>query len=96
MSPSSRIRPPRTPQSVVRRSAAVRQRMRQANWPLPNLGQHAVMPSCHIMYSLCVPSSPEEDDGSGGEVGDQRQPQQQGEGQDVLTLPRHHLIVLIL
>ena len=42
MSPSSRMRPPRTPQSVVRRSAAVRQRMRQANWPLPNLGQHAI------------------------------------------------------
>ena len=77
----------------------MRQRMRQANWPLPNLGQHAIMPRLQTTYRVTfhyVPGSPEEDDGSGGEVGDQRQAQQQGEGQDVLTLPRHHLIVWIL
>ena len=73
--------------------------MRQANWPLPNLRQHVIMPRLQTTYRVTfhyVPGSPEEDDGSGGEVGDQRQAQQQGEGQDVLTLPRHHLIMWIL
>ena len=36
-SPTSSMRPPRSPQETVRRSDTVRQRMRQANWPLPNL-----------------------------------------------------------
>ena len=37
MSPSSRMSPPSTPQNVVNKSVMVRQRIKQANCPLPNL-----------------------------------------------------------
>ena len=34
--------PPRSPQETVRRSETVRQRMRQANWPFPNLLEETI------------------------------------------------------
>ena len=37
MSPSSRTRPPTSPDTVVTRSVMVRHRIKQANCPLPNL-----------------------------------------------------------
>ena len=37
MWPTARTSPPTSPDIVVTRSVMVRQRMRQANWPLPNL-----------------------------------------------------------
>ena len=45
MSPSSRTRPPTSPDTVVTRSVMVRHRIKQANCPLPNLMSVIIM-SC--------------------------------------------------
>ena len=45
MSPSSRTRPPTSPDTVVTRSVMVRHRIKQANCPLPNLATVIIM-SC--------------------------------------------------
>ena len=46
----------------------MRQRMRQANWPLPNLSEEELLDL--VLYEMFAPGPSEEDDREGGKVGD--------------------------